>query len=76
VIRINRDGTAPSDNPFWDGNMNANRSKVWALGARNMFRFTFRPGTNTMFAGDVGWNLWEEINVVTAGNNLGWPCYE
>ena len=31
VIRINRDGTAPSDNPFYSGDANANQSKVWAL---------------------------------------------
>ncbi|MBC7504105.1 PQQ-dependent sugar dehydrogenase, partial [Candidatus Gracilibacteria bacterium] len=76
LVRINRDGTAPSDNPYYTGDSNANASKVWALGLRNMFRFVFQPGSNTIFAGDVGWNTWEEINVVNRGNNLGWPCYE
>ena len=64
MIRINTDGTTPSDNPFYNGDGNANRSKVWALGARNMFRFSFQPGTNTLFGGDVGWSTWEEINIV------------
>jgi glucose/arabinose dehydrogenase len=43
VLRINTDGTAPTDNPFYNGNPNSNRSKVYAYGFRNMFRFNFRP---------------------------------
>ena len=49
---------------------------MWAYGLRNDFRFNFKPGTNVIFSGDVGWDAWEEINVITAGANLGWPCYE
>src|SRR5579872_1696085 len=43
MIRINADGTGVSDNPFYSGNPNDNRSKVWSLGHRNSYRFTFRP---------------------------------
>ena len=48
---------------------------------RNPFRITFRPGTNEVWVGDVGWNTWEEINRVigsrpAAVENFGWPCYE
>ena len=76
MLRINTDGTAPSDNPFYNGDPNANRSKVYVYGVRNMFRFNFRPGIGTLYGGDVGWNLWEEINIVTPGANFGWPCRE
>ncbi|MCB9810813.1 MAG: PQQ-dependent sugar dehydrogenase [Candidatus Nomurabacteria bacterium] len=76
VLRINTDGTAPADNPFYDGNPNSNRSKVYALGFRNMFRFNFDPKTGKMYGGDVGWSSWEEMNEVKKGANYGWPCIE
>jgi glucose/arabinose dehydrogenase len=58
-----------------------NARRIIAYGLRNPFRFTFRPGTNELWAGDVGWSTWEEINRipnVTDGvmRNFGWPCYE
>lgn len=76
ILRINPDGTAPADNPFFTGDPAANRSKVWAYGFRNPFRFTMRPSTGTLYVGDVGWGTWEEIDVVHAGQNYGWPCFE
>ncbi|MEN9582445.1 MAG: hypothetical protein RL641_399, partial [Candidatus Parcubacteria bacterium] len=76
LLRINTDGTAPTDNPYYNGNPNANRSKVYAYGFRNAFRFAFRPGTNAIYVGDVGWDTYEEVNKVTAGGNYGWPCRE
>jgi glucose/arabinose dehydrogenase len=76
LLRINTDGTAPADNPFYNGNPNANRSKVFAYGFRNAFRFSFRPTTGAIYVGDVGWDTWEEINIATAGSNYGWPCRE
>ena len=76
VLRINRDGSAPPDNPFFTGDPNANRSKIWAYGLRNPFRLSLQPGTNVPFVGDVGSGFWEEINAVQPGINLGWPCYE
>jgi glucose/arabinose dehydrogenase len=76
IVRINTDGTAPADNPFYDGNPNSNRSKVWSLGHRNTFRFSFRPGDNKLFFGDVGWATWEEVDVGARGANYGWPCRE
>jgi len=76
LLRINTSGAGLSTNPFWTGDAKANRSKVWASGQRNPFRFTLRPGTDVPYLGDVGWNTWEEINVGTKGANLGWPCYE
>jgi glucose/arabinose dehydrogenase len=53
---------------------------VAAYGLRNPFRFTFRPGTNELWVGDVGWSTIEELNRLTvptgATENFGWPCYE
>ncbi|HXF56088.1 MAG TPA: PQQ-dependent sugar dehydrogenase, partial [Actinomycetota bacterium] len=76
VLHVTRDGKGIPSNPFWNGDPNANRSKVWALGVRNAYRFNLRPGTSIPYLGDVGWNTWEEIDVATPGANFGWPCYE
>ncbi|WP_244227351.1 PQQ-dependent sugar dehydrogenase [Corallococcus aberystwythensis] len=76
VLHITRSGAGVASNPFWNGDAAANRSKVWALGLRNPYRFSLRPGTSTPYLGDVGWDTYEEINVARPGANLGWPCYE
>lgn len=77
ILRIDpATGLGLPDNPFYNGNASATRSKVFALGMRNPFRFNFKPGSNLIVGGDVGWDAWEEINKITPGVNLGWPCYE
>jgi glucose/arabinose dehydrogenase/PKD repeat protein len=76
LLHISRTGQGVPSNPFWNEYAGANRSKVWSYGLRNAYRFNLRPGTNTPYLGDVGWNTWEEINVAGPGANLGWPCYE
>jgi glucose/arabinose dehydrogenase len=68
-------GRGLADNPFYDGNPNSNRSKVFAYGLRNPFRFAQHPQTGIIYIGDVGWNDWEEVNTGRA-KNFGWPCYE
>jgi glucose/arabinose dehydrogenase len=75
MLRINSDGTIPSDNPFFNTASGANRS-IWALGLRNPFTFAFQPNTGRMFINDVGQNAWEEINDGIAGSNYGWPNTE
>ncbi|GEM_PF-1343819 len=76
ILRINPiTGEGYTNNPFYNGNANGNRSKVYSLGLRNPFRVTINTLTNEPFIGDVGWNLWEEINT-GRGENFGWPCYE
>jgi VCBS repeat-containing protein len=75
ILRINTDGTAPGDNPFYDGNPNSNRSKVYAYGLRNPYRFDLHPVTGEPYIGEVGWNAWEELDS-GRGANFGWPCYE
>jgi glucose/arabinose dehydrogenase len=74
ILRINPDGTAPIDNPFYDGS-NSNTSKVFALGLRNPFRFSLDPILSEPMIGDVGWGLWEELDR-GRGANFGWPCFE
>ncbi len=77
ILRIDAiTGNGLSDNPFWDGNATSNRSKVWNSGLRNPFRTTMKPGTSTLFIGDVGWKTWEEVNVSARGANFGWGAYE
>ena len=75
ILRINADGSIPTDNPFFNTTSGNNRS-IWALGLRNPFTFTFQPGTGRMFINDVGQNTWEEINDGIAGSNYGWPTTE
>jgi hypothetical protein len=75
MLRINSDGTIPTDNPFFNSATGANRS-IWALGLRNPFTFGFQPGTGRMFINDVGQGTWEEINDGIAGSNYGWPNCE
>jgi len=75
VLRINADGTIPTDNPFFNTATGKNRA-IWALGLRNPFTFAFRPGTTRMFINDVGESTWEEINDGIAGSNYGWPITE
>jgi glucose/arabinose dehydrogenase len=75
MLRINSDGSIPSDNPFFNSAMGLNRS-IWALGLRNPFTFAFQPGTTRMFINDVGQSTWEEINNGIAASNYGWPTTE
>jgi glucose/arabinose dehydrogenase len=78
VLRLDPNtGAAMADNP---GTGDANARRIVAHGLRNPFRMTVRPVTSEVWLGDVGWNVWEEINRIpnpTAGVlNFGWPCYE
>ncbi len=75
VLRINKDGTIPSSNPFYATTTGNNRA-IWALGLRNPFKFAVKPGTSTIFINDVGANTWEEINRGASSANYGWPVYE
>lgn len=77
ILRINPlDGRGYPDNPFTDGNLDSNRSKVYQLGLRNPFRISVDPNSGRLFVGDVGWTHWEEIDSGPAGANFGWPYYE
>jgi glucose/arabinose dehydrogenase len=88
ILRINpANGQGYASNPYYDGNLNSFRSRVYAYGFRNPFRFNLKPGTGStnvadgnpgiLYVDDVGWYTWEEINVVKQpGQNFGWPCEE
>lgn len=75
ILRLNRDGTIPTDNPFYASAAGANRA-IWAMGLRNPFTFAFHPRTGRLFIDDVGQNTWEEIDDGIAGSNYGWPNAE
>src|SRR5207253_3221818 len=72
LLRINRDGTIPEDNPFFKTAKGKYRA-IWALGLRNPFAFAVQPGTGRIYINDVGDARWEEINEGIAGANYGWP---
>jgi glucose/arabinose dehydrogenase/regulation of enolase protein 1 (concanavalin A-like superfamily) len=74
ILRLNSDGSIPTDNPFF--NTPGARKEIWALGLRNPFTFATRTQTPSIFINDVGENTTEEINVGGAGNNYGWPFCE
>lgn len=76
LLRVHTDGTAVADNPFYTGDADSNRSKVYAYGIRNSFKYNVRPLNGSVFLGDVGWDTWEEVNVARGGENFGWPCRE
>jgi glucose/arabinose dehydrogenase len=75
ILRLNSDGSIPTDNPFFNTATGANRA-IWALGLRNPYTFGFQPGTGRMFINDVGQSTWEEIDDGIAGSNYGWPTCE
>ncbi len=68
----------PPDNPYVaDPNVD---DRIWALGLRNPWRWSFDRNTNDMWIADVGQGAWEEVNFRSAGStggiNYGWRCYE
>jgi glucose/arabinose dehydrogenase len=75
VLRINSDGTIPTDNPFFSTATGNNRA-IWALGLRNPYTFAFQPVAGRMLINDVGQSTWEEINDGIAGSNYGWSICE
>ncbi len=81
IIRIDVDTptqnaqySTPSDNPFLN-TPNA-RPEIYAYGLRNVWRFSFDKITGTLWAADVGQNLWEEVDLIEKGKNYGWNIME
>ena len=76
VSTLDTTGTydVPADNPFLG--TDGARAEIWAYGLRNPWRFSFDRETGELWAGDVGQNRREEVNVVKSGLNYGWNIME
>jgi glucose/arabinose dehydrogenase len=79
ILCIDVDGgtpyAIPPTNPFYDSTGNV-KKEIYAWGLRNPWRCSFDPITGKLWAGDVGQNTWEEIDIIENGKNYGWRCYE
>lgn len=69
IIRLNADGTIPDDNPFPG-------SPVYSWGHRNPEGLAWQPGTGRLYATEHGQSLNDEVNLIEAGENYGWPNAE
>lgn len=72
ILRLNPDGSTPSDNPFIS-NTDPNAKKVFSFGHRNSFGFTFHNHTDHLWQTENGPDRNDEINRIVAGGNYGWP---
>lgn len=71
VVRINKDGTVPEDNPFV-GQENA-RDEIWSYGHRNIESAAIDPNTGNLWVAEMGPMGGDEFNNPEAGKNYGWP---
>jgi glucose/arabinose dehydrogenase len=90
ILRINLDGSIPTDNPLSNVamvtscsasvgtqyGMAAPDKRIWAWGFRNPWRFWTDPETELMWIGDVGEGTEEEVTLGGKGSNHGWPFNE
>ena len=69
IVRINKDGSVPKDNPFTDGTA----PEVYSYGHRNVQGITMHPDTGVMWAMEHGPKGGDEVNILKKGANYGWP---
>jgi glucose/arabinose dehydrogenase len=72
IIRINKDGTAPSDNPYADGRLG--NPKVWSYGHRSPQGLVLDDATGIVYMHEHGAQGGDEVNAVLPGQNYGWPA--
>lgn len=78
TLRINSNGSIPTDNPFYDdGNiLTGNCDLIWSYGHRNPFDFCFSPVNDSMYCTENGLITWDELNLIHRGKNYGWNTCE
>ncbi|WP_205195752.1 sorbosone dehydrogenase family protein [Chitinophaga sp. Cy-1792] len=77
ILRIDVNGTpykVPADNPFVK--TAGAKPEIWAYGLRNPWRFSFDKANGRLFAGDVGQDKYEEVDIIKKGGNYGWRIME
>ncbi len=74
ILRLNRDGSIPADNPFPYAAGDARA--VWAYGLRNPFKLALDKDSGAIYINDVGLASYEEVNKAEPGANYGWPLAE
>ncbi len=78
ILRLNDDGTTPTDNPFFaagatmPGQVGANIQKIFAYGLRNSFGMAFDPVSGTLWEQENGDDSFSELNIAEPGFNSGW----
>jgi glucose/arabinose dehydrogenase len=77
LLHVKANGAGVRSNPYYRASHPFSwRSRTYASGFRSPFRFSLNPGTGRPVVGDVGWNSWEEVDLVRPGGNYKWPCWE
>lgn len=71
IVRIYPDGSIPQDNPFV-GEANA-EDAIWSYGHRNIQAIAVDPNTSLLWSGEMGPQGGDELNLIEAGKNYGWP---
>lgn len=73
IIRLKDDGQIPSDNPFYGKDKSETANAIYSLGHRNPQGLVYDPLRDMVFSSEHGPAGGDEINIITAGNNYGWP---
>jgi glucose/arabinose dehydrogenase len=71
IVRLNPDGSIPADNPFVEENNTA--PAIWSYGHRNIQGLAIDPATGQIWSTEHGSRGGDELNLIQAGNNYGWP---
>lgn len=72
ILRINKDGSPAENNPTFSDSANV-KKEIFAMGVRNPQGLTFHPETGELWESEHGQQGGDEINIIKAGKNYGWP---